>query len=531
MYYKIMENINYEEYFSKDITDPNKLEELFDDLIKNKKNEEFLNKLLLNFPILPPTICKKYNVQKNKTEKELLFSIINDIIDKFGDKAKDLQKSSNENEILELKNYIDRILKKPAEDELKNLNIKKIPSRWNIIYNKIIRIDKETNDELIYYSLTNNLLNNIQNNKSPFKNILFLKEFMKIYNLFPSNYSFKNATKKFILLGLSNCEYIELSNQNFFAAFKYIFNLKDNSQSDNYVNNLILNPVHIYEGILHKSIIKFAESRLAESAFKRMFDLDEIPIEIKKEIFNKNIEKYICYFPYSSYNDIERTIKRFSLILINCNKNKKILNVENNILDDLLDKFSNIIVRKFTFGHEHQHLSGGLLFFSERINKLGTPPHTFNNGKLIYDYSSNDKGERGELFEILAYGKVFKVFTIFDLLFMANEKYDDLNIDSHLEEFKKYSARKKDLMNELKNFPDNQILSGLIKEIYRELEIIGQNSDIYFELSNKTIAYKNKDLIRSQNDYNLLQNAENIVKRNICPLSGYKENYRYIKNK
>ena len=53
---------------------------------------------------------------------------------------------------------------------------------------------------------------------------------------------------------------------------------------------------------------------------------------------------------------------------------------------------------------------------------------------------------KGELFEILAYGKVFKVFTIFDLLFMANEKYDDLNIDSHLEEFKKYSARKKDLM-------------------------------------------------------------------------------------
>ena len=440
-----MEEINHEEYFCKDITDPKNIEEILDNLIKKGKNEQYLNKLIVYYPILTPKICKKYHIQKLKTEKETLFNIIQDLVNKFGAKVKNWKTVFNKDEIEEVYNYIDDIIKNPAKEELKYLNIKYIPSRWDIIYNKIIKIDKEENDELIYYNLTNDLLQNIRNNKNPYQIISFLSEFLKLYQEFHFKNNIGNITKKFILLGLTNCEYIDNKNQlNFLSIFKFILNLKDNLQvSDMYIKEQILNPNRIFNGKLHKSILKFAKSKLAKSSFKAIFNMEEIPIELENEIFNDNIEKYICYFPYSSLNDTERTLKRFSLILINCTKSKKIINIENPILDNLLDEFSNIVVRKFTFGHEHQHLSGGLLFLSEIIPRLGTPPYKMENEKIVYDYNSDKKGERGELFEIKSYGKVFQIYNIYDLLFMANENYDNLDVNSHLEEFKNIVKKRK----------------------------------------------------------------------------------------
>ena len=85
-------------------------------------------------------------------------------------------------------------MKKPAEDELKNLNIKIFPSRWDIIYRKIIRIDIESNDELIYYYLTNDLLENIKNSKNPYEILYFLKKYIIIYNKLPFKNDLQNET-------------------------------------------------------------------------------------------------------------------------------------------------------------------------------------------------------------------------------------------------------------------------------------------------------------------------------------------------
>ena len=523
-----MDEIKFEEKFCEDITEPNKICEFLDNLKKNNKEEDFINGLQLYYPILPPDICKKYNILKIRTEKETFFNIIEVLLNKFGEKINNKEKKINENDISELHNYINGILKKPAEDELKNLNIKIFPSRWDIIYRKIIRIDIESNDELIYYYLTNDLLENIKNSKNPFEILDFLKQFKIIYNKLPFKNNLQNETKKFILIGLSNCEYFDkTSHTSLLNVLNYFLKRNYNLQMcDDYINDQMINPEFILGGILHQSLLKFAKSNLAKSSFKEIFLKNEIPLEIEKKIYTDNIEKYIYYFPYSSRYDTERTIKRFSLILINYNKNKKILNYENPVLDDLLYEFVNIAVRKFIFCFEHQHLSGSLLFILEKLNIKGTLPI---KGKIDFYYYSEERNKKEELLELKSYGKVFKTFNIFDLLFMANEEYDDLDIASHLQKYKNYCEKNKDLKTELQNFPKEQTLSELVWDIYEELLNDPQNDIIFKELSNKAIAYKKESTFPNENDYELLSNATGIVRSEICPLSKSKPTYRNTK--
>ena len=132
-------------------------------------------------------------------------------------------------------------------------------------------------------------------------------------------------------------------------------------------------------------------------------------------------------------------------------------------------------------------------------------------------------------FLFVCYGKVFKTFNLFDLFFMANEKYDNLDVDSHLLEYKKYCEKKKDIMTELKNFPKDQCLSELVSDIYKELLKDAQNNTTYQELSNKTIAYKKEEMFEGENDYNFLCNSNDIVRSEICPLSKFKPIYRNTK--
>ena len=372
-------------------------------------------------------------------------------------------------------------MKKTSEDELKLLNLKSYPSRWNIIYNKIIRIDKEINDELIYYNLLIVLIQNIRNSKKPYEILSFLKSFMNLYSKLPFKNDSQNVTKKFILIGLSNCEYVDkISPRNFLEIFDALLNLSNNLLIWNdYINNKVMNPQLIYNGKLHQSILKYAQSKLAKNSFNEIFGMNEIPFELEKKIFSDNIEKYICYFPYSSRSDIERTIKKFSIILINSNKDKKIINADNEILDELLYYFVNIVIRKFIFGHEHKHIIEGLLFFLS--NKIGEKINYFN---------SEAREDRGELFELKCYGKIFNSFNLFDLIFMLNEKYDDLNVNDHLQEFKKYLEKNKDFLNELNNFPKDQILSEIVHGIYKELSKENKISSNYNELSNKIITFK-----------------------------------------
>ena len=87
----------------------------------------------------------------------------------------------------------------------------------------------------------------------------------------------------------------------------------------------MLDPNNYYSGILHKIIIKFAQSKLAKSAFLKIYNYKEIPKELKNFIFSDNIDKYIYYFPLSSYDNTERTLRRYPLILIIQKKIKNLL--------------------------------------------------------------------------------------------------------------------------------------------------------------------------------------------------------------
>ena len=135
-----------------------------------------------------------------------------------------------------------------------------------------------------------------------------------------------------------------------------------------------------------------------------------------------------------------------------------------------------------------------------------------------------EKGERGETFELLSYGKVFHIFKLFDLLFIANEKNDDLDIDTHLKKFNEYCKKKKDLKEELNNFPKNQILSNIVKEILDELK---EDNKLCKKLSNEAIAFKIEENFDTENVTKLLESAYNIATPEICPLSRFKPEYKF----
>ena len=538
-----MEAINNEDQFQTGLTEQDEIIKYLDSYKNNNQNDKYLNVLLFYYMILSPEICQKYKINKIKTEKEMLFDIINDLIDKFGDVNKNKECKKTDKDLF---NYLDLILNKPAKDELKNFTLEEIPSRWNTIYSKIIHLENETNNELIYYNQTNDLLVNIRQNKRPFEIIYFLNEFMKLFNKFKYKKDLDQIPvniRLFLLLGLSNCEYIDYNN-GFLLDFIKIIDMENLSDVEKYIK-YILNPKYIYHGILQKVIIKFVNSKLAYSAFIKIFN-SEIPKDLKEEIFTNNITKYICFFPFSSYDNTERTLRRISMILINTCKDKKFASFKNNKLNILLSQFSNIVVRKHIFGHEHQHLSGGLLYFKKKTKRISIPPHNIREGIVAYDENSEVRGVRGEIFELLSYGKVFKVYSIFDLIFMADETNDNLNIDEHLKKYKEFRIKKKSLLEELKNFPKEQTLSDMVNEIYSEL-IKDQES---CEKLNKNpyIAYKDEELSNNEDnnnsegnknteennieDYiNILENSENLITPEICPFSTSKVIYTRMKQK
>ena len=212
-------------------------------------------------------------------------------------------------------------------------------------------------------------------------------------------------------------------------------------------------------------------------------------------------------------------MRRFSLILINTYEKKMIVSFNNNKLNVLLLDFSNIVLRKLIFCHEHQHLSGGLLYFKKITKRLSTPPHEIVEGTIMYDEKSIKRGERGELFELLCYGKVYKVYSIFDLLFIADETNDNLDVDEHLKKYKEYHKKGKSLLDELKNFPKGQALSSLVNEIYCELS---GDTQTYGELvKSPYILYKNEEDTSNYNKelISSLEKAENLITPEICPFS------------
>ena len=160
---KKQETYNYKDPFSIALTDQKKIEESLNNFKKINNIEEYYNMLLYYYPVLSPKICQKHQIEKVKTEKEKFFDIVNDLIEKFGDKNKN--KNLKESVLCE---YVSNILEQPAIEELKKIKDKGVPSRWNYIYCKIVRFETETNEELIFYNLSNDLLNNIKDNNKYF---------------------------------------------------------------------------------------------------------------------------------------------------------------------------------------------------------------------------------------------------------------------------------------------------------------------------------------------------------------------------
>jgi len=83
---------------------------------QRRKKKEYLEYLLLYFPILSPNICETYKIHKKKTEKETLFDVINDLIKNFGKNECRNEDPKNE----KIYKYVKDILEKPAKEELKD---------------------------------------------------------------------------------------------------------------------------------------------------------------------------------------------------------------------------------------------------------------------------------------------------------------------------------------------------------------------------------------------------------------------------
>lgn len=107
-----------------------------------------------------------------------MFFILNDLITRFGDSEINNLYNIKEKDLYN--NVENTILQKPATEELKDLNLGVVESRWDIFYRKKVRKDEETNNVLIYYNVTNDILRNILINKRPLQIIYSLKRFMSV---------------------------------------------------------------------------------------------------------------------------------------------------------------------------------------------------------------------------------------------------------------------------------------------------------------------------------------------------------------
>ena len=183
--------------------------------------------------------------------------------------------------------------------------------------------------------------------------------------------------------------------------------------------------------------------------------------------------------PYNSFNDTGRTMKQFGLIIIEPSKQKMLVKLDkvlkNINLYKKFQQFVNIDVRKFTFEHEHHHLCNNLLYFlyTNKSDVLNTQPKLIKNDKVMevkkpIEENKNILKESGNIFEKIAYGKIKKIFTLKELLFIGNEKNDNLNVHEYRKKFKEISNQNIDDL--FKAYDNNNILGELVGDIYTLLK-------------------------------------------------------------
>ena len=283
----------------------------------------------------------------------------------------------------------------------------------------------------------------------------------------------------------------------------------------NYLNfGTLINPKYYFKGKLYQLITSYVSSELSKSSIYNCFNIKEGECpELENEIFTKNIHKYIRYIPYNSYNDTGRTLKHFALIIINPSKQKMLIGQKdmkyiqkNHILLNNLELFINIVTRKHIFEHEHHHLCNNLLFFfyANKSNKINTPPKIIKDDKVLEideltlnkdantDNTDNIMDESGYIFETLAYGRKRNLFNLKQLLFIGNEKNDNLNIYQYKEKFKNLKRDPKEengvnIESLFLAYDENNILGPLVKTIYSEFKKIF-GSDLSIKLNNLAVS-------------------------------------------
>ena len=276
---------------------------------------------------------------------------------------------------------------------------------------------------------------------------------------------------------------------------------------------------------MYQIIEKYVSSNLSKTAIYKCFNLKSGEcLEIENEIFTSNIHKYIRYLPYNSNNDIGRTMKPFGKIIIDPSKQKMIINLinkltQNSKLIEYLEKFINIVDRKYIFQHEHNHLCNVLLyyFYIDKSDEINTPPKLLKNNKVIVlnekEYSElskthkNIQNDSGEIFETITYGKIQKIFNLKQLLFIANENNEKLNVDEFKKKYQEEMNNKNSTEKLFKEFKENnQILSDLVNNIYDEL----MKELSLEENKGKSIDDFAKEIIACQNEYFKENNIKSI---------------------
>ena len=272
------------------------------------------------------------------------------------------------------------------------------------------------------------------------------------------------------------------------------------------------NPRNYFDGLLYRIIEKYISSNLSKTSLAKCFNIDfqEYKI-IKDEICTKNIHKYIRMIPYCSNNDTGRVMEQYAKILIDPSKQKMIQSIKNikelsnnDKLIQLLEKFTNIVVRKFIFQHEHNYLFSILLFFYyvDKDNENNTISKKIKDSKDMVAKQLNigktdDKvilNESKKEFETVVYGKVQKYMKLKQLLFIANEKNDELDVDQYKNKYIETMNNNNSIEEFFKVFRENAlILSDLVNDIYIQLSKIKNKG--------KTLNDFVNEIIVCQNDY------------------------------
>ena len=265
------------------------------------------------------------------------------------------------------------------------------------------------------------------------------------------------------------------------------------------------NPQNYFDGLLYKIIEKYASSNLSKTSLAKFFNIDfqEYKI-IEDEICTKNIHKYIRMIPFCSYDDTERVIKHYAKILIDPSKqkmNQSIRNIKeikyNDKLIKLLEKFINIVYRKYIFEHEHNNLCNILLFFYyvDKDYEICSPSKIIKDNKILISKKLNIEKE---VFESLIYGKAQKYFRLKELLFIANDKNDELNVEQYQKKYIEIINNNNCIEELFKVFRENElILSNLVNNIYIELTKVLSNN----ENKGKSLNDLVNEIIACENDY------------------------------